>query len=263
MPMQLKEIIVSLAQGTKLSNRKLLRLASDERFDHLLYLNNFQEKEIIETIIAADQGGATYIDVAADPKVISLANKLTTLPLCVSSIIPKQLFKCIEKGVKIVEIGNFDAFYSKSMNFNLEDIKNISMQIKKSYPEVTICTTLPYVLSLREQVELAKFSESIGIDLLQTEGTINNNNVNRRTNLRMEKIHSTLLTTYNLSKLVSVPIIAASGIYDKNTKSAIVYGASGVGVRTAISNAKGIENKIKVIQSIKSCMEQPLATCKE
>nr|QUE29327.1 Ycf23 [Erythrotrichia longistipitata] len=226
-------------------------------------LNNFQEKEIIETIIAADRGGATYIDIAADPKVISLANNITSLPLCVSSIVPKQLFKCIEKGVKIVEIGNFDAFYSKSMNFNLEDIKNLSMQVKRSYPDITVCTTLPYILSLKEQIELAKFLEFIGVDLVQTEGTINNSQVNKRMNLRMEKSHSTLLTTYNLSKLIKIPIIAASGISNQNTKSAILYGASGVGVRTAISKADGIENKINVIRSIKSCMGERLPTYKK
>lgn len=137
------------------------------------------------------------------------------------------------------------------MHFNLQDIKNISKQIRQSYPEVTLCTTLPYILSLKEQVELAKFLEFIGIDLIQTEGTINNTTINTRTNLRLDKSHSTLLTTYNLSKLVSVPIIAASGISYNNAKSAILYGASGVGVKTAISNEQGIKNKIKLVESIK------------
>nr|QUE28026.1 Ycf23 [Sahlingia subintegra] len=214
-------------------------------------VNNFNEKEITETIIAADLGGATYIDIAADTKIISLATQLTTLPLCISSIIPKQIFNCIEKGVTIVEIGNFDAFYSQSMHFNLQDIKNISKQIRTSYPEVTLCTTLPYILSLKEQVELTKFLEFIGIDLIQTEGTINNNTINTRSNLRLEKSHSTLLTTYNLSKLVNLPIIAASGISHKNGSSAILYGASGVGVKTAVINQKGLKNKIKLVELIK------------
>lgn len=149
------------------------------------------------------------------------------------------------------------------MNFNLEDIKNLSMQVKRSYPDITVCTTLPYILSLKEQIELAKFLEFIGVDLIQTEGTINNSQVNKRMNLRMEKSHSTLLTTYNLSKLIKIPIIAASGISHQNTKSAILYGASGVGVRTAISKADGIENKINVIRSIKSCMGEQLLTYKK
>nr|QUE29150.1 Ycf23 [Erythrotrichia welwitschii] len=218
-------------------------------------LNNFNEKEIAETIIAADQGGATYIDIAADPKIISFAHELTSLPICISSIIPKQLSKCIDKGVQIVEIGNFDAFYSQSMNFDIQDIKNISKQIRQSYPEITICTTLPYTLSLKEQIELTKFLEFIGIDLIQTEGTINNQTVNKRTNLRLQKVNSTLLTTYNLSKLVDIPIIAASGISKKNAKSALLYGASGVGIRSAVSKEKGLENKIKLIQSIKLSMQ--------
>lgn len=140
------------------------------------------------------------------------------------------------------------------MHFNLQDIKNISKQIKKSYPDVTICTTLPYILSLKEQVELGRFLEFLGIDLIQTEGTINNTTINQRNNLRLEKAHSTLLTTYNLSRLVNIPIIAASGISSQNAQSAILYGASGVGVRTAVSKEKGLTNKIQLIQSIKSAM---------
>ena len=179
-----------------------------------------------------------------------------------SSIIPKQIFKCIEKGIEIIEIGNFDAFYSQSMHFNLQDIKNISKQIKTNYPKVTICTTLPYTLSVKEQVELAKFLEFIGIDLIQTEGTINNKSINTRTNLKLQKVNSTLLTTYNLSKLVNIPIIAASGICKNNAKSALLYGASGVGIKTAVSNEKGLENKIKLIKSIKWSMHNASVTSK-
>nr|QUE29657.1 Ycf23 [Erythrotrichia foliiformis] len=225
-------------------------------------LNNFDEKKITAIIKAADQGGATYIDIAADPKIVSLATTLTQLPICVSSIIPKQIFRCIEKGVQIVEIGNFDAFYSQSMNFNLQDIKNISKYIRRSYPEVTICTTLPYTLCLKEQVELTKFLEAIGIDLIQTEGTINNKTINTRTNLRLKKTESTLLTTYNLSKLVSIPIIAASGISEKNAHSAILYGASGIGVKSAVENQKDLNNKIQLVKSIKASIQEPLIRCK-
>nr|QUE28709.1 Ycf23 [Porphyrostromium japonicum] len=190
---------------------------------------------------------------------MSLARELTELPLCVSSIIPKQIFKCVEEGAQIIEIGNFDAFYSESMNFNLQDIKNLSKQIKRSYPMTTICTTLPHILSLKEQVELAKFLESIGIDLIQTEGTINSLSINTRTNLRLDKANSTLLTTYNLSKLVNIPIIAASGISARNARSAIMYGASGVGVKTAINNEKNLSDKIQLVKSIRLSMNESLS----
>ena len=149
------------------------------------------------------------------------------------------------------------------MHFNLQDIKNISRQIKTNYPEVTICTTLPYTLSIKEQIELGKFLEYIGIDLIQTEGTINNKSVNTRTNLKLQKVNSTLLTTYNLSKLVNIPIIAASGISKSNAKSALLYGASGVGIKTAVSNQKGLSNKIKLIRSIKQSMQNAYSASKK
>nr|QUE28774.1 Ycf23 [Porphyropsis coccinea] len=215
-------------------------------------LNNFEEAEIIEVVKAAELGKATYIDIAADAKIISLASQHTELPLCISSIILDQIFACIDNGIKIVEIGNFDAFYSNSMYFNINDIKNISLKVRKQYPNITICTTLPYILSLKEQSELAKYLENIGIDLLQTEGTINNKNINKYNNIPLKKSHSTLLTTYNLSKMVDIPIIAASGISQNNAKTAISYGAKGIGIKTAICKTVGLKNKIKLIQSIKT-----------
>nr|YP_010337123.1 hypothetical protein MW575_pgp152 [Pseudoerythrocladia kornmannii]UNJ16708.1 hypothetical protein [Pseudoerythrocladia kornmannii] len=217
-------------------------------------LNNFEETEIVNTIKAAELGGATYVDIAADQKVIQLAKQATKLPICVSSIIPDQIFKCIDNGVEIVEIGNFDAFYSKSMFFNINDIKNISLKIKKEYPNVTICTTLPYILSLKQQIELALYLQSIGIDLLQTEGTINSKNINKLSNISLQKSQSTLLTTYNLSKIVQIPIIAASGIGLHNAKTAISYGASGVGIRSAISQEVDLNKKSMIVKSIKNSL---------
>nr|ASK39680.1 hypothetical protein Rhodc_142 [Rhodochaete parvula] len=217
-------------------------------------INNFNENEIYKTVRAATLGEATYIDIAADLKVISLARKLTNLPICVSSIIPQQINTCVDNGVDIIEIGNFDAYYSQSMSFTMEDIKNISRKVRQNHPSITICTTLPYILSLKEQLELAKYLEFIGINLLQTEGTINSYHTHKHVNLSLNNCHSTLLTTYNLSKIVNIPIISASGISINNAKVAMSYGASGLGIKTAISKIKNIDDKVKMIKSIKSIM---------
>nr|YP_010336928.1 hypothetical protein MW574_pgp154 [Madagascaria erythrocladioides]UNJ16513.1 hypothetical protein [Madagascaria erythrocladioides] len=215
-------------------------------------LNNFDENLIRNTIKAASLGGATYIDIAADLRIIKLAKAVSNLPICISSIIKDQIYKCVDNGIEIVEIGNFDVFYSKSMTFSVEDIKNISYKIRKQHKEITICSTIPYVLSLKEQIDLAQYLEFIGIDIIQTEGTINSTNVNKNLNLSLSKSTSTLLTAYNLSRVVNIPIIAASGISLQNSQTAMSYGASGLGVKTAIDKMASLSEKIKIVRQLKT-----------
>lgn len=174
------------------------------------------------------------------------------MPICISSIIKDQIYKCVDNGIEIVEIGNFDAFYLKSMTFSIEDIKNISYQIRKKYPNIMICTTLPYILSLKEQIELSQHLEFIGIDIIQTEGTISSKNISKNFNLSLNKCNSTLLTTYNLSKVVDIPIIAASGISLDNSQMAMSYGASGIGVKTAIYKLQSLPQKAEMVQQLKA-----------
>lgn len=141
------------------------------------------------------------------------------------------------------------------MFFNKKDIKNISYRIKAEYPNITICSTLPYILSLKDQIELSLYLESIGIDLIQTEGTINNSNIYKLSRLSLQKAQSTLLTTYNLSKVVDIPIISASGIGPHNVRTAISYGASGVGVKSALDKGHNLHDKIKIVKSIKNSLK--------
>ena len=74
-------------------------------------IDNFKIIDIIKKIQAADLAGATYIDIAAHPLIVSIAKSITNLPVCVSSIDPIALYNCVLAGSDIVEVGNFDIFY--------------------------------------------------------------------------------------------------------------------------------------------------------
>nr|YP_009369958.1 conserved hypothetical plastid protein [Boldia erythrosiphon]ARO90646.1 conserved hypothetical plastid protein [Boldia erythrosiphon] len=214
-------------------------------------LNNFNKSDIIDIITAAELGKATYIDIAADTKIISLARSITALPLCTSSILPKQIYRSINSGIDIIEIGNFDSFYAKSMLFKSYDIKHLSYKIRKFAPHIKLCVTLPYIFSIKEQIELAKYLEYIGIDMIQTEGSINYRNNSKNQILPLTKSNLSLISTYSLSRTVTVPIIASSGFTLSTVAIAKSYGASCVGIKSTICNLKGIEKKINMIKALK------------
>ncbi|NEQ24320.1 MAG: DUF561 domain-containing protein, partial [Microcoleus sp. SIO2G3] len=45
-------------------------------------LTNFDRDRVSAVVRAADQGGATFIDIAAAPELVKLAKQLTDLPIC-------------------------------------------------------------------------------------------------------------------------------------------------------------------------------------
>ncbi|NJO72247.1 MAG: DUF561 domain-containing protein, partial [Oscillatoriales cyanobacterium RM1_1_9] len=48
-------------------------------------LMNFDPARVAAIVRAATQGGATFVDIAADPNLVQMARGLTSLPVCVSA----------------------------------------------------------------------------------------------------------------------------------------------------------------------------------
>lgn len=196
----------------------------------IIGLNNFNTRDIISKVQAAERAGATYVDIAANVSILREVQVLSSIPICVSSIDVNELVKCYNAGADILEIGNFDIFYAKGLTFSEEQVFKLAENLRSLLPNATICVTIPHQLSLTDQVVLAKSLENLGIDLIQTEGSssykyIDNNLVNSVFNAS-----SSLSTTYILSKYINIPIISSSGITPLTAPIAISYGASGVGI---------------------------------
>ena len=76
-------------------------------------LTNLNRQNVADVVKAAQQGGATFVDIAADADLVRLVKSLIDLPVCVSAVEPAQQFvSAVEAGADLIEIGNFDAFYS-------------------------------------------------------------------------------------------------------------------------------------------------------
>lgn len=220
-------------------------------------LNNINIHQIIRIVKSAELSGASYIDIIANPQVVCIIKSMTSLPICVSSIDPVQLYNCVLAGADLVEIGNFDNFYQKSMNFSSNQVLKLAEYTRLLIQDKDICVTIPYNLSLLDQIDLAKKLEKLDINIIQTEGFLSKNNISSKLNFSNDSIlHSAtkaseaLTSTYVLSQYINLPVISSSGIDYISSSVAIFCGASGIGISSAIKYKKTIYNMVNYLNQV-------------
>nr|YP_009244303.1 hypothetical protein Gvag_090 [Gelidium vagum]AMK96545.1 hypothetical protein Gvag_090 [Gelidium vagum] len=218
-------------------------------------LSNFDVTNVIKTVKAAEISGSTYVDVASNPKLIKILKSLTNLPICVSSIDAQELYNCLLAGADILEIGNFDVFYRKYIYFSVYQIINLVKQVKSFSKSKPLCVTIPHILSLNDQIYLVQQLQKLDIDMIQTEGYINRSQIiSSMSSPILQAINlssSTLSSSYILSKYTKMPIIASSQINSVSAPIAISYGASGIGICSALKDLKSIYQKVDYINQMK------------
>lgn len=215
-------------------------------------IDNTTIDKVIKIVKAASLSKATYVDIAANPRLVYDIKNMCNLPICVSSINPLDIYNCLVAGADIIEIGNYDFFYKNGIYLTLDQILSLALEVKSFAPNVDICVTIPYHISLLDQLNLAKKLEMIGINLIQTEGLANlsesryiNSNVNI-SNLNNTFLPS-LLSTYMISRVVKIPIIAASGCKNLTVSLSSIYGASGVGLGSSLTRLRSIPAMVNYI----------------
>nr|YP_010336547.1 hypothetical protein MW557_pgp141 [Rhodospora sordida]UNJ14953.1 hypothetical protein [Rhodospora sordida] len=216
-------------------------------------INNFNVKKVSNLIYAASMTKATYIDVGANAKLVQTVRKITHLPICISSIDTSIIYKCIVRGVSVVEIGNYDNFYKDKQIFSIHRILAIVSEVRSLFPKITLCVTIPHNLLIQEQIFLMKKLTELQVDALQTEGIISyaeKQNKDYMVSEALDKVSATLSTTYALSQIVSIPIITASGITQTTASVAMQYGASGVGIGNSIVQLESRSSMIRMINTI-------------
>nr|YP_007878311.1 conserved hypothetical plastid protein [Calliarthron tuberculosum]AGA63922.1 conserved hypothetical plastid protein [Calliarthron tuberculosum] len=224
-----------------LFNKKIHKKFTEKNLKIITGLNNLNVDQIIEISSAADIAGATYLDIAANPLIIREIKKHTLLPICVSSISLKDLYHSAVEGIDAIEIGNYDYFYTNKIALSQQHILGIAKEALKLFPELDICVTIPYNLSIKQQVCLSLELEKLGIQIIQTESK----KVKRLQSYSsitelIEKAAPVLSSTYAISKAVSIPVIASSGVESILSSLALLYGASGVGVGQSVKNHENV-----------------------
>lgn len=215
-------------------------------------LQNFDRANVAAVVKAAELGGATFVDIAADADLIRMVKELTHLPVCVSAVEPEQFVMAVAAGADLIEIGNFDSFYAQGRVFGAAEVLALTQQTRALLPDVTLSVTVPHVLALDEQVALAEALVEAGADIIQTEGGTSAAPQSAGVLGLIEKAAPTLAAAYEISNAVNVPVLCASGISSVTAPMAVAAGAAGVGVGSAINQ---LNSEIAMVAAVRSLVE--------
>ena len=213
-------------------------------------LTNFDPTSVAKVVRAADRGGATFLDIAADPELVKLAKSLTNLPICVSAVEAAKFVPAVAAGADLIEIGNFDAFYAQGIRFEAAEVLQLTRETRALLPEITLSVTVPHILELDRQVELAEALVKAGADIIQTEGGTSAAPQHGGVLGLIEKATPSLAAAHAISRSVSVPVLCASGLSDVTVPMAIAAGAAGVGVGSAINQLNDSVAMVAVVRSL-------------
>ncbi len=221
-------------------------------------LNNFDRDRTAAVVKAADLGGATLIDIAADPDLVRMAKQLTALPICVSAVEPELFVAAVAAGADFIEIGNFDSFYVQGRRFEAAEVLELTHATRALLPQITLSVTVPHILPLDQQVQLAEELVKAGADIIQTEGGTSSSPAHPGVLGLIEKAAPTLAAAYEISRAVSIPVLCASGLSSVTAPMAIAAGASGIGVGSAINKLDSEIAMIAVVRSLVDALSSPV-----
>ena len=240
---RLKTLPVLLQKS--IHNRSLLKVISG--------LNNFNPESVSRIAKAAGIGGADLLDIACEPELVEIAMESSSIPVCVSSVDPKLFPDAVKAGASIIEIGNFDSFYPKGRFFSAEDVLLLAVESRRLLPEVVLSVTVPHILPLDSQAQLALDLVDAGVDLIQTEGGTSSNPISPGTLGLIEKASPTLAGTFSIASALKeknndVPVISASGLSEVTVPMALSVGAAGVGIGSAVNK---LNTELAMIATVK------------
>ena len=240
---RLQTLPVSLQKS--IENRSLMKVISG--------LNNFNSESVLRISKAAGIGGADLLDIACEPELVELAVHASNIPVCVSSVEPKLFPDAVKAGASIIEIGNFDSFYPNGRFFSADEVLSLAVESRRLAPDVFLSVTVPHVLPLDCQAQLALDLVDVGVDLIQTEGGTSSHPISPGTLGLIEKASPTLAATFAIAAALKesnniVPVICASGLSEVTVPMAISVGASGVGIGSAVNK---LNTELAMIATIK------------
>ena len=134
---------------------------------------------------------------------------------------------------------------------------SLAVESRRLLPEVVLSVTVPHVLPLDSQAQLALDLVDIGVDIIQTEGGTSSNPISPGTLGLIEKASPTLAGTIAIASALkeschNVPVICASGLSEVTAPMAISVGASGVGIGSAVNK---LQTELAMIATVKGLRE--------
>ena len=231
-----------------------MALAEKRALKVIAGLTNFDAASVERISRAAGLGGADLIDVACDAELVQLAASVSGLPICVSAVDPELFPAAVAAGAAMVEIGNYDAFYPLGRIFDAAEVLSITRRTRELLPEVVLSVTVPHVLPIDQQEQLAADLVAAGVDIIQTEGGTSAKPFSAGSLGLIEKAAPTLAAAHSISRAVSVPVLCASGLSSVTVPMAIASGAAGVGVGSAVNKLNDQLAMVAVVRGLREAL---------
>jgi hypothetical protein len=223
-------------------------------------LMNFDVASVERVARAAGRGGADLIDVACDPALVALAIEASGgVPVCVSSVEPELFSAAVTAGAAMVEIGNYDAFYPQGRIFDAVEVLELTRRTRALLPEIVLSVTVPHVLPMDEQEQLAIDLVAAGADLIQTEGGTSAKPFSAGHLGLIEKAAPTLAAAHSISRAVDVPVLCASGLSAVTLPMAVAAGAAGVGVGSVVNRLNDELAMVAVVRGLREALSSALS----
>jgi hypothetical protein len=235
-----------------------MALAEKRALKVIAGLTNFDAASVERISRAAGLGGADLIDVACDAELVQLAASVSGLPICVSAVDPELFPAAVAAGAAMVEIGNYDAFYPLGRIFDAAEVLSITRRTRELLPEVVLSVTVPHVLPIDQQEQLAADLVAAGADIIQTEGGTSAKPFSAGSLGLIEKAAPTLAAAHSISRAVSVPVLCASGLSSVTVPMAIASGAAGVGVGSAVNKLNDQLAMVAVVRGLREALGSAL-----
>jgi thiamine monophosphate synthase len=154
----------------------------------------------------------------------------------------------------MVEIGNFDAFYPEGRIFGAAEVLELTHRTRSLLPDVVLSVTVPHVLPMDEQEQLAIDLVAAGADLIQTEGGTSAKPFSAGSLGLIEKAAPTLAAAHSISRVSTAPVLCASGLSAITVPMAIAAGAAGVGVGSAVNRLNDELAMVAVVRGLREAL---------
>jgi hypothetical protein len=198
-------------------------------------IENFDAQSIRDVAQAADTV-ADAIDLSADEESVRWVKAQTGLTVFVSSLDPELLAQSIEWGTDWVELGNFQPLYDRGALINTEMVMTWTRQLQTLVQgRAKICVTVPGVLPVAEQIELARQIQAAGADLIQ-----------------IENVTGDLSHVQPIREAVEIPVMVSGRLELSNLDAALATGAQGIGVGQAIRKAGDLSAMRSLIENLQA-----------
>jgi hypothetical protein len=167
----------------------------------------------------------------------------------------------VEAGATMVEIGTFDAIYAQGLRFEADEVLALTQCTRELLPEVVLSVTVPHVLPLDQQEQLAVALAHAGADWIQTEGGTSARPVSPGVLGLIEKSAPTLAATYAIRRALDaaglpLPVLCASGL---SAVTALASGAAGVGVGSAVNRLSDEVAMVAVVRALREASTRSVA----